>query len=91
MIGAIFGDIAGSVYEFSNTTDYNFEMLPEGSRPTDDTCMTLAVANALLDTYGKDDETIRKAVVTYMQAIGRRYPHAGYGGRFREWLDSDDP
>lgn len=91
MIGAIFGDIAGSVYEFGNTRDYNFEMLPEGSRPTDDSCMTLAVANALLDTLGKDDETIRKAVVTYMQAIGRRYPHAGYGGRFREWLASDDP
>ncbi len=91
MIGAIFGDIAGSVYEFGNTRDYNFVMLPEGSRPMDDTCMTLAVANALLDTYGKDDDAIHKAVVTYMQAIGRRYPNTGYGGRFRDWLASNHP
>lgn len=91
MIGALFGDIAGSVYEFGNTRDYNFELLPDGSRPTDDSCMTLAVANALLDTLGKDDDAIRSAVVTYMQAIGRRYPDAGYGGRFYEWLFSENP
>ena len=91
MIGAIFGDIAGSVYEFGNTRDYNFELLPEGSRPTDDSCMTLAVANALLDAMGKDDDRIRSALVTNMQAIGRRYPDAGYGGRFYQWLFSNNP
>ena len=44
MLGAIIGDIAGSVYEFSNTKDYNFEMFPPGSNFTDDTVMTMAVA-----------------------------------------------
>ena len=67
MLGAIFGDIAGSVYEFNNTSDYNFEMLTEHSRPTDDSYMTLAVARALMETYGKDDETIKRAVVKRMQ------------------------
>ena len=41
MLGAIIGDIAGSVYEFRNTKDYNFEMFPSGSNFTDDTVMTM--------------------------------------------------
>lgn len=44
MLGAIFGDIVGSVYEFHNTHDYDFELLSERSRPTDDSYMTLAAA-----------------------------------------------
>ena len=67
MLGAIFGDITGSVYEFDNTHDMGFPLLVKGSKPTDDTYMTLAVAKALMETYGEDDETIRKAVVHYMR------------------------
>jgi ADP-ribosyl-[dinitrogen reductase] hydrolase len=44
MLGAIFGDIVGSAYEFCNTRDYNFTLLGKWSRPTDDTYMTLAAA-----------------------------------------------
>ena len=67
MLGAIFGDITGSVYELDNTHDMGFPLLVKGSKPTDDTYMTLAVAKALMETYGEDDETIRKAVVHYMR------------------------
>ena len=49
MIGAIFGDIVGSVYEFNNTNDYDFRLLSGWSWPTDDSYMTLAVAKALME------------------------------------------
>ncbi len=91
MLGAIFGDIVGSVYEFNNTHDYNFRMLSKHSRPTDDSFMTLAVAKALMETFGKDDETIKQALVENMQKIGRKYPDGAYGGRFNGWLWDDDP
>ena len=91
MLGAIFGDIVGSVYEFNNTNDYYFKLLSRWSKPTDDTYMTLAVAKSLMESFGKDDETVRAAVVKNMQDIGGRYPHAGYGGMFRQWLREKDP
>ena len=89
MIGAIFGDIVGSVYEFDNTFDYDFPLLRNSSRPTDDTFMTLAVCQALIDTYGKDDKTIKNAVIDSMHEIGRMYPRGGYGGHFFLWLRSE--
>ena len=49
MIGTIIGDIAGSDYEFDNTSDYNFRMFGKESDFTDDTICTLAVADALLN------------------------------------------
>ena len=47
MIGAIAGDIIGSTYEFTEQKRYDFELLPQGSRFTDDTVMTMAVAHWL--------------------------------------------
>ena len=91
MIGAIFGDIVGSVYEFNNTNNYDFPLLSRWSSPTDDSYMTLAVAKALLETEGQDDDAVRAAVAREMHDIGNRYPNAGYGGRFRGWLASKDP
>ena len=91
MLGAIFGDIVGSAYEFHNTHDYNFRLLGKYSRPTDDSYMTLAVAKALMETFGQDDSAIRTALVRNMQEIGERYPRAGYGGMFNEWLRNKDP
>lgn len=91
MLGAIFGDIAGSVYEFNNTHNYNFTLLSSRSCPTDDSYMTLAVAKALMETYGKDDESIRAAVAADMQDIGMRYPDAGYGAMFSRWLRQENP
>lgn len=91
MLGAVFGDIAGSVYEFANTHDYDFPLLCRGSEPTDDTYMTLAVAKALCRTYGEDDNVIRKALTEDMHQIGRMYPRAGYGGMFSGWLRDRNP
>ncbi len=91
MLGAIFGDIVGSVYEFDNTHDYRFVLLSKYSRPTDDSCMTIAVARALMDSWGKDDFAIRASVVKEMQTIGRRYPDAGYSGMFYRWLRQKNP
>ena len=91
MLGAIFGDIVGSVYEFHNTKKYGFVLLREESGPTDDSCMTLAVAKSFTETWGKEDDVIRAALVKNMREIGRRYPGAGYGGRFYHWLFGDDP
>ena len=91
MLGAIFGDIVGSAYEWDNTNDYYFPLLSYDSAPTDDSCMTLAVAKALMESYGADDDTIRAAVVREMQAMGKKYPRAGYGGMFFKWLMSANP
>jgi ADP-ribosylglycohydrolase len=86
MLGAIFGDIVGSAYEFNNTHDYNFELLTSRSQFTDDTVMTLAVAQGLMASYGKSDEEIREALIDAMKQLGSRYPDAGYGSRFYFWV-----
>ena len=87
MYGAILGDIIGSPYEFdrgSKTKEFPF--FDKGARFTDDSVMTIAVAEALMDTMGKSDEEIRTAISDSMRLWGHRYPDAGYGGRFRGWL-----
>ncbi len=84
MLGAIIGDIVGSRWEFNPTNDYDFEWLSEENGFTDDTICTVAVADALLK--GKDfGESIHEWC--------RRYPHpmGGYGGRFAQWVRSDNP
>lgn len=91
MLGAIFGDIVGSVYEFNNTHDPDFPLLTRWSRPTDDSIMSLAVAKALIETAGQSDAVIGAALVHSMQTLGRQYPNCGYGGMFRQWLRSTDP
>lgn len=93
MYGAILGDIIGSPYEFDKggkTKD--FPLFCGLSRFTDDTVMSIAVADALL-YVGEDisEEKIRSAVVSSMQHWGHKYPHAGYGGRFRQWLKEEKP
>ena len=82
MIGAIIGDTVGSVYEFANVRSKNFPLYSKGSRPTDDTIMTLAVAEILQNGWQYD----KKKVVQTFQKWGRAYPDAGYGGRFGCWL-----
>lgn len=87
MLGAIIGDIVGSTREWNNVKTEDFELLPPGSRFTDDTVMTLAVAEWLMS----DPSHGEASLVRCMQRLGRRYPRAGYGGRFRKWLASDHP
>ena len=91
MLGAIIGDIIGSVYEWHNIKTTDFPLFQKRCRPTDDSIMTIAVAEGLVSSWEKGEEEIRKAVIQSMQAWGRKYPDAGYGGSFRKWLRSANP
>jgi ADP-ribosylglycohydrolase len=93
MYGAILGDIIGSPYEFDRgSKTRNFPLFSGHSTYTDDTVMTIAVADAYLPVQPEmEDETIRQRVIMKMQKYGRRYPYAGYGGRFRRWLRDRNP
>ncbi len=93
MYGAILGDIIGSPYEFDRgDKSKEFELFNEEVHFTDDTVMTVAVAEALLDAgkYAPLDR-IRQMVVSSMQKWGQKYPDAGYGGRFIGWLYEEEP
>lgn len=81
MIAAIAGDIIGSVHERANLKRMNFRLFQQNSRFTDDTVMTLAVADCLLH---------RKPYAATFREYGRRFPDRGYGGQFRKWLASDE-
>lgn len=87
MLGAIIGDIVGSTREWNNIKREDFELVPQDSRFTDDTVMTLAVAEWLMTdpTHGES------SLVKCMQELGRKYPNAGYGGMFRRWLRTESP
>lgn len=94
MYGAILGDIVGSPYEFdeNNIKTKEFALFSERSEPTDDSIMTIAVAEALMDCgIDADDKTMQKAIIDSMQKYGRRYPFAGYGMNFSLWLEEKDP
>ena len=91
MFGAILGDIIGSPYEFDmGDKTKNFPLFSEESCFTDDTVMTIAVAEAFMDVPD-EEEVIRWRLVQSMQKWGHRYPRAGYGARFGFWLVSRDP
>ena len=92
MYGAILGDMIGAPYEFdrgSKTKD--FPLFCGCSQFTDDSVMTIAVAEALLDCRFRGDDDIRAGLVGSMRKWGGKYPDAGYGGRFRRWLRAKDP
>jgi ADP-ribosylglycohydrolase len=82
MIGAIAGDIIGSVYEQYPIKTKEFHLFDSRCRFTDDSVLTVAVADAILSG---------RPYVESVRQIGRRYPHAGYGGSFIQWLYSHEP
>ena len=84
MLGAIVGDIVGSVYEWHNIKTKDFPLFRDDCFFTDDTVMTCAVAEAIMNGGSRDD------FIDAMKKFGRMYPDAGYGGRFGHWLRSDD-
>lgn len=86
LYGAIFGDMAGSTYEWHPVKNKKFETFPIKSHFTDDTVMTLAVASWL----GFTDRTSDSLVKT-MQYFGSLHPYAGYGRNFYNWLRDEDP
>lgn len=93
MYGAIIGDIVGSPFEFDRgDKTKNFELFGAGAGFTDDTVMTIAVGEALLEA-GKEAsvDVIKELVIYHMKKWGRKYPNAGYGGRFGWWLMLENP
>jgi len=88
MLGAIIGDIVGSVYEWNNIKTKDFPLFHDDCAFTDDTVMTLAVAGAILAAY-PHYENLGGLAVSQMRKLGRAYPGCGYGGMFQQWLDSD--
>ena len=90
MIGAIIGDVVGSRFEFSNLLSKDFILLTEENSFTDDTVMTCAVAQALMESR-EDYSDLPEKTIEVMQRIGRHYPNCGYGGRFYEWMFTNNP
>ena len=80
MLGAIAGDIIGSIYEFNNIRSTDFPLFSGRSDFTDDTVLTIATADCILNN-GDYSSLYRKYY--------RKYPGRGYGGRFHEWGSSD--
>ncbi|MBN2427327.1 MAG: ADP-ribosylglycohydrolase family protein [Deltaproteobacteria bacterium] len=82
MIGAIAGDIVGSIYEHQPIKSKDFPLFQPGSTFTDDSVLTVAVARAILR---------RSSYLETVREIARRYPDAGYGGSFHQWLFATNP
>lgn len=79
MLGAIAGDIIGSVYEFDNIKTKDFPLFREDCFFTDDTVLTVALADSILSG---------RPYVDLLHEYYHRYPDAGYGARFRHWAES---
>ncbi len=88
MLGAIAGDIAGSAREWHRAESREFDLFPPRADFTDDSVLTIAVAEALLTarTAGQSPD-----YASAIYAYGRKWPGRGYGGMFRSWLASSDP
>lgn len=83
MLGSIIGDIVGSIYEFNNIKTKDFPLFRDDCFFTDDTVMTIAVAEAIMNGGERGD------FIDSMKKFGRLYPHESYGISFRMWLRSD--
>lgn len=91
LYGAIIGDIAGSMYEGKRHEIYDdVQFFGEYCRFTDDTIMTCAIAQAIIDHKTKG-VVLADAAVANMQVFGRKYNHRGYGKQFVQWIYSDNP
>jgi ADP-ribosylglycohydrolase len=80
MIGAIIGDIAGSIFEFNNTNSEDFELITGSSFFTDDSVMTVATADCILNNGD---------FAVYYKNYFRKYPDRGYGAMFSQWGSSE--
>lgn len=87
MIGAIIGDIVGSRFEFveNDNRGKDFAFFTRGCRPTDDSLMTIAVAEALILCKG-DYSTLADKTINCMRSVAKAHPNTGWGGRFFHWL-----
>lgn len=100
LLGGIIGDIAGSRFEFHPNKNKDFELLLKGKNYlnkqtfqeyittchfTDDTVMTIAIANALLE-IDENYDNLNELTIKNMKLFGHKYPLAGYGSKFNTWL-----
>ena len=89
ILGAIIGDICGSVYEFNNAKTFDeIEMFPKNCKYTDDTVLTCAVAKWLVETEDTSDKNLTELTKIIKNTV-RKHPFCGYGGMFRKWFNSD--
>lgn len=88
MTGAIIGDIIGSTYELHNVKTEDFPLFPQGSRFTDDSVMSVAVAAKLMSEK-RSRINDRQSYAMWYKQYYRRYPNAGYGQMFSQWAESD--
>ena len=86
MLGAIIGDVVGSRFEFNNIKTKDFELVTSESEFTDDTVMTVAVADVLVNGNPKN----KNEIIDTLKKWGKKYPHAGYGGHFYGWVLGND-
>jgi ADP-ribosylglycohydrolase len=86
MLGAIAGDIIGSVYEGKNFKTKDFPLFNRECRFTDDTVLTVAVADVILNAHNSPDNN---QYIDQLKLYYRCYPYAGYGRNFREWANSN--
>lgn len=94
ILGAIIGDICGSVYEWHNETDTEkIELFKDGCRPTDDSVLTCAVMDWLKSTNTANSNNEKKVLINKLREYANAFPKAGYGGMFRKWIaqDNDEP
>ena len=82
MLGAIIGDTIGSIYESRNIKSVAFPLFTINSRPTDDSVMSMAVAEWLITDPDRTQTSLEERLVHW----GYRYPRAGYGSAFSHWL-----
>ncbi len=81
IIGAVIGDVIGSVFEWNNKKTTDFELFNPKCDFTDDTVLTIAVADGILN---------KKDFAKTIWGYGRKYRGRGYSGSFRNWLQQDN-
>ena len=86
MLGAIIGDVVGSLYEFNSDKTKDFELLTPSCRLTDDSLMTIAVGCACVSSSIYDKDSFQATLCALMREIGNMYPSAGFGASFYNWL-----
>jgi ADP-ribosyl-[dinitrogen reductase] hydrolase len=86
LLGVVLGDMAGSMYEFSENRDYNVPLFPDGCDYTDDSILTMATAQAVLENVSPTVDDFSY----YYRRFAMRYPHpkGAYGSFFSRWIES---
>ena len=82
LLGAISGDVIGSVYEYNAPKTTEFELFSPHSQVTDDSILTIAVADAIVNG---------RSYLDSIREYALEYPNSGYGGTFRRWMHSENP